>query len=74
MIITYITLAFFLLPDKETISYTEVFNYISIIEKCFKFKLEFSPEYIYSDFKKAIHKAASQVLATGQQLISNDIS
>lgn len=58
----YIPLAFFLIPDKETNSYLGVFNYIN--EKCLKFNLEFSLNYIYADFEKAIHRAASQVWPT----------
>lgn len=53
---SYVPLAYFVLPNKSTDTYTRCFT--SITSMCSNFGLQFSPRYIYMDFEKAIHTAA----------------
>ena len=55
----YIPLAFFLIKDKKTESYTIALTYL--VSECQKLKFTFSPNIFYVDFVKAIHKAIGTV-------------
>jgi len=55
----YVSLVFFLFPNKETKSYFYSFKYT--VDQCTIVGLTFSPKYIFIDFEKSIHNAAQQV-------------
>lgn len=55
----YVPLVFFLLPDKDSCTYTEMFK--SIVAKCESHNLSLDPEEMFMDFESAIHGAAKVV-------------
>lgn len=58
----YIPLVFFLLPDKSTNTYTNMFK--ALVEKCESHNLHLCPNEMYIDFEVAIHNAARIVWPT----------
>lgn len=58
----YIPLVFFLLKDKQTLSYFEAFKAIN--HEITKINPIFTPKIIYVDFEKAIHNAINRIWPT----------
>jgi len=55
----YITLAFFLLLNKESKTYERAFTYLN--KSCLKYNVTFVPDIVFVDFEIAIHKAVCTV-------------
>ncbi|KAF0725875.1 Uncharacterized protein FWK35_00024826 [Aphis craccivora] len=58
----YIPLVFFLLKDKQTLSYFKAFKVIN--HEITKINPTFTPKIIYVDFEKAIHNAINRIWPT----------